>query len=258
MKDAQIEKDEIRFLGVPIERHDSIGSTNDEVFRRAEEGAPEGLLITADIQTAGRGRRGRVWWDARGASLPFSLLLRPTLPLPRFPLLALAMACSVAEAGEEETGVPLAVKWPNDVLHRGRKLCGILAESRAGGPAGPMLVIGTGVNVNQLPDDFPPEIRESATSLRIASGRDEALRPLAILRSILGRFERYVSLARGDGSALWRLVVARLPEPGTRVSVRSADRTLVGVVDGYTEGGAVRLLEPGSADATTISAGEVV
>jgi len=260
MKDAVVRAaEDIRFLGVPIERHASIGSTNDEVFRRAEEGAPEGLLVTAEVQTAGRGRRGRAWWDAPAASLPFSVLLRPTIALPRYPLLALAMACSVADAGEAEIGAPLTVKWPNDVLHDGRKLCGILAESRAGGAAGPMLVIGTGVNVNQLASDFPPEIQGSATSLRLAAGGGEPLRPLAVLRSILSRFERYVALAReDDGSALWREVVARLPGPGTRIVIRSEGRMLEGVVEGYTEGGALRLLETGRGEALVISAGDVV
>jgi BirA family biotin operon repressor/biotin-[acetyl-CoA-carboxylase] ligase len=259
VNDAAAVREEIRFLGVPIERHASIGSTNDEVFRRAEEGAPEGLLVTADVQTAGRGRRGRTWWDAPGASLPFSLLLRSALVLPRYPLFALAMACSVAEAGEAETGAPLTVKWPNDVLHDGRKLCGILAESRAGGAAGSLLVIGTGVNVNQLREDFPHEIRDAATSLRLAAGKGEPLRPLAVLRSILAHFERYVALSREDeGLSLWRQVVARLPEPGTRIAVRNAERTLEGTVDGYTEGGALRLIEAERGEVLVISAGEVV
>ena len=86
------------YLGIPVEFHRTIGSTNDELMRRADQGAPEGLILATDEQTSGRGRHGRVWWDAPGRSLLFSLLLRPTIPLPRYPLLGMAMACAVAEA----------------------------------------------------------------------------------------------------------------------------------------------------------------
>ena len=94
----------MRFLGVPVEFRASVSSTNDEILRRAADGAPEGLVIAADQQTAGRGRQGRSWWDAPGNSLLFSVLLRPSIPLARFPLLGIAMACAVAEAGSEAAG----------------------------------------------------------------------------------------------------------------------------------------------------------
>ena len=152
------------YLGIPIEFRRSLASTNDEVLRRAADGAPEGLVIATDEQTAGRGRQGRTWWDAPGRSLLFSVLLRPGIPLARFPLLGMAMACAMSEAGSAITGEPLAVKWPNDVLHAGRKLCGILAESRPGA-AGHVLVVGAGINVNQEAGDFPDELRSRATSL---------------------------------------------------------------------------------------------
>ena len=258
------------FLGVPVERHASIGSTNDEAFRRADEGAPEGLVVLALAQTAGRGRQGRAWWDAPGASLLFSVLLRPSIPLAQCPLLALALACSVADAGTEATGAALGIKWPNDVLHDGRKLCGVLAESRVSGsgvsggapaPAPstkrPAVVIGAGVNVNQTPEDFPAELRRTATSLRIAGGGKE-LRPEELLPAILGRLERYAALAAaGDGSGLWREVAGRLPRPGSEVTVVSGGRRIEGVVEGITESGALRLRERGRAEATVVSAGEL-
>ncbi len=257
---APVSLPSIRFLGVPVERHASIGSTNDEAFRRADEGAPEGLVVLADAQTAGRGRQGRAWWDAPGASLLFSILLRPTLPLAQCPLLALALACSVADAGAEATGAVLTVKWPNDVVHDGRKLCGVLAESRVPGvPSSkrPAVVIGAGVNANQTADDFPAELRGTATSLRIAGG-GKALRPDELLPAILGRLERYVALAAGgDGAELWREVTGRLPEPGSQVTVVTGGRRIEGTVEGITESGALRLRERGRAEATVVSAGEL-
>ncbi len=278
----------LHFLGVPIERHESIGSTNDEVFRRAAEGAPEGLVVVAGTQTAGRGRMGRSWWDSPGASLSFSILLRPKIPLPQYPLLALAVACAVAEAGTEISGEPLDVKWPNDVVHRGRKLCGVLAESRVSGgvpspsvsshsgpsagplPPGPPVVIGAGVNVNQRESDFPPELRERATSLRIVGGEGEEIHAAQVVRAthtialdtllaaILHRLERYVGLAgEGDPSRLWNQVTQRLPRPGTAISVQSGGRRIDGTVEGITETGALRLRERGRDDVTIVSAGEM-
>ena len=267
-----------RFLGVPMERHASIGSTNDEAFRRADEGAQEGLVVLAGSQTAGRGRQGRAWWDAPGASLLFSILLKPSIPLAQCPLLALALACSVADAGTKATGAVLTVKWPNDVLHDGRKLCGVLAESRVSGAASskrptvvlgesrvsgaasskrPTVVLGAGVNVNQIVGDFPAELRERATSLRIANG-GTALRLESLLGAILGRLEHYLGLAAGGDAAELRLEIAtRLPQPGAEVAVVSGGRRVEGVVEGVTESGALRIRERGRAEATVVSAGEM-
>jgi BirA family biotin operon repressor/biotin-[acetyl-CoA-carboxylase] ligase len=250
----------IQFLGVPVEHHASLGSTNDEAFRRADQGAAEGLVVIADAQTAGRGRQGRSWWDAPGSSLLFSILLRPSIPLPQCPLLALALACAVAEAGTDAVGGPLDVKWPNDVLHAGRKVCGVLAESRVSGarlPVRPVVVIGAGINVNQSEADFPEELRARATSLRIA-GAGRAFRSDEILTSILSRFERYVTLAAGgDAAGLWTAVTSRLPKPGAEVSLLSGGRRIDGIVEGITESGALRIQERGQTEITVVSAGEM-
>lgn len=250
----------VRFLGVPVERHGSLESTNDEAFRRADEGAPEGLVVLAQAQTAGRGRQGRAWWDARGSSLLFSILLRPRIPLAQCPLLALALACSVADAGTEATGAALEIKWPNDVLHDGRKLCGVLAESKvSGAPSSlrPAVVLGAGVNVNQTADDFPADLRDRSTSLRIAGGGD-ALRTDDLLPAILRSLERYLGLvAEGDAAELWRAVTVRLPQPGADVALMSGGRRIEGVVEGITESGALRIVERGRAEATVVSAGEM-
>lgn len=251
----------VQFLGVPIERHASIGSTNDEALRRADEGAPEGLVVVADAQTGGRGRQGRLWWDAPGASLSFSVLLRPTIPLPQFPLLALATACAVADAGGDAVGAALDIKWPNDVLFRGKKICGVLAESRASGgahqQARPPLVIGAGVNVGQSEEDFPRELRGTATSLRLIGGTP--VRVEGLLASVLNRLGRYLDLVRdGNADRLWSEVTARLPEPGTPVSVMSGGRRIDGVVVEVLDTGALRLQERDREETTVVSAGEMI
>lgn len=232
----------------------SVDSTNDEVLRRAAEGAPEGLVVAADTQTAGRGRHGRAWQDQPGRSLLFSLLLRPELAPPSWPLLALAMAASVAEAGGAHTGAALNVKWPNDVLWGGRKLCGILAEARGAPPA---LVIGTGINVDQAPEDFPPELRDRAASLRIAS----AGRPLdrhALLEDILRAFETRLALAPGrDPRPLFAALRPHLPAAGARVAVRIGERLLEGDVEAVLETGALHVREARTGALETVAAGDL-
>ncbi|HLQ67754.1 MAG TPA: biotin--[acetyl-CoA-carboxylase] ligase [Candidatus Limnocylindrales bacterium] len=252
----------MRFLGVPVEFRASVSSTNDEILRRAAEGAPEGLVIAADQQTAGRGRQGRSWWDAPGNSLLFSVLLRPSIPLARFPLLGIAMACAVAEAGSEAAGEPLSVKWPNDVLHVGRKLCGVLAEARpggaAGGPGGPghVLAIGTGINVNQRAGEFPDELRDRATSLREAAG-GRVLDRRAILADLLARFDAYRRLAVRDGADALRLaLLPRLPAAGSPIVVQTADRRVEGTVEEILETGALLVRDRAGARVPVV-AGEI-
>jgi BirA family transcriptional regulator, biotin operon repressor / biotin---[acetyl-CoA-carboxylase] ligase len=245
-----------RVLRFPVERHLSLDSTNDEAFRRAQEGAPEGLVVSAYHQTHGRGRHGRSWFDESGRCLMFSILLRPKIPLPSYPLLALALASSVADAGGEILGEPLDVKWPNDVLHRGRKLCGVLAESRALHPGeAPALVLGAGVNVNLLEEDFPEDLRAHATSLRVAAGGREI--PMApLFESILARFDREATLARdGDPAALFARVRARLPQRGAHVRVVLPGRVVDGELLDVIETGALRVRDGASGAVETLAAG---
>jgi len=247
----------IEFLGVRAERHESLPSTNDEVFRRAAEGAPEGLVVVTRHQSAGRGRQGRTWWDRPGDSVLASLLLRPSLPLDRYPQIGIAMACAVAEAAERLVpGQRFDVKWPNDVLHAGRKLCGILAETRIGAAESIPLVIGFGVNVNQTDEGWPETIGKTATSLRIAAdGR--ALDGDAVLREILARFDVYHARVRaGDLSGLWNSVKARLPRPGTPVVVTSGAQRVEGIVEGYTDRGAITVRDREGV-VLTLVAGEI-
>ncbi len=253
------------FLGVPVDFRRSVGSTNDEVLARASEGAPERLVIVTEEQTAGRGRQGRTWWDAPGASLLFSVLLRPSIPLARYPLLGIAMACAVADAGSEAIGEPLAVKWPNDVLHQGRKLCGVLAEARPGRsadagaeaqPGAHVLAIGTGINVNQRAGEFPAELGGRATSLRMAA-QGRALDRRALLAAVLARFDAYRLLAEQDGADALRLaLLPHLPPAGSPIVVETAERRLEGIVEQILENGAL-LVRDQSGSRFPVVAGEI-
>ncbi|HEX9697061.1 MAG TPA: biotin--[acetyl-CoA-carboxylase] ligase [Actinomycetota bacterium] len=166
----------------------TLESTNDEAARLARAGAPEGTVVVADMQTAGRGRLGRTWLAEPGTSLLASWIVRPSIPRDDFPLLTLAAATAAAEAVERESGVAITVKWPNDLRAGGRKIAGILAESIGDGAA----VIGLGLNVRQ--SEFPPEIDAIATSL--LRERSRPLGRARLLGAIMAAFAPFASAPR--------------------------------------------------------------
>jgi BirA family biotin operon repressor/biotin-[acetyl-CoA-carboxylase] ligase len=156
-----------RWAGQASEYHPSLDSTNLQAKRLAMAGAPHGQLVLADAQTAGRGRRGRGWDSAAGLGLWMSLVLRPQAQAEQIPSLALAVALAVAGACEAVTGARVEVKWPNDVLMGGKKVCGILLEMAADMDGAQWVVAGVGINVGQREGDFPPELADIATSLAL-------------------------------------------------------------------------------------------
>lgn len=199
-------------FGRPVEAHESIGSTNERAKELARTGAPEGLLVTAEQQTAGKGRLGRPWQTPAGSALALSLLLRPLIPPALAPRLTLVAAVAVAEAVRTETGLEVGIKWPNDLQFAGRKLCGILTEMEAEIEQVRFVVLGIGLNVNQV--EFPPELRETATSLRLAGAGGAPLSRLPLLQALLARLElRYDQFLAGEWPALleaWRALSVTL------------------------------------------------
>ena len=149
---------------------EQVDSTNQYAKKIAEEGAPEGTLVIADEQTAGKGRSGRVWKSPPGSSVYMTLLLRPNMELERISMVTLVMGMAVAEAVRELTSLPAGIKWPNDVVVGGKKICGILTEMSAELARINYIVIGTGINVNMK--QFPEELTDTATSLFLETGRE--------------------------------------------------------------------------------------
>jgi BirA family biotin operon repressor/biotin-[acetyl-CoA-carboxylase] ligase len=141
------------------------GSTNDRAIALARAGAPAGTVVVAEQQTAGRGRQGRSWSAPAGRALTLSLVVRGTPA--KLETLPIAGALAVCEACEDVAAVRCAIKWPNDVWIEGRKVAGILIESR---PQERWAAVGIGLNVGTAVDELEPELRERATSLRIATG----------------------------------------------------------------------------------------
>ena len=157
------------WAGHPVLYYESIGSTNAEAKRLGEEGAVSGTLLVADEQTAGRGRRGRGWVSPKGSSVYMTLLLRPKAPPESISMVTLVMGLAVTAAIRRISGLDAKIKWPNDIVVDGKKVCGILTELSAEMTAVNYVVIGIGINVNT--ESFPPEISEVAASLRSAAGR---------------------------------------------------------------------------------------
>jgi BirA family transcriptional regulator, biotin operon repressor / biotin---[acetyl-CoA-carboxylase] ligase len=181
-------------------------STNARARELASAGAPQGTVVTADEQTEGRGRQGRVWVAPRGRALLYSLLLRS---LGDRPLLPLAAALAVCETAEDlAPGVECKVKWPNDVQIEGRKLAGILIEAR---PQDDWAVIGVGLNLTITPEEFPPELRNQATSLAVATSHEPGATRLPgnrwqtrCTRLLSGRLDDWMDAKEEEILAAWR------------------------------------------------------
>jgi BirA family transcriptional regulator, biotin operon repressor / biotin---[acetyl-CoA-carboxylase] ligase len=142
-------------------------STNDVVLQMANDGAPEGLVVFAEHQSAGRGQRGNIWESAAGKGLWFSVLLRPKVAISDPVQLAQRAAKVVAATIESEFSLGASVRLPNDIYIENRKVAGVLVEMRAQLKAAHLATLGIGANVNQMPHDFSEELRERATSLAI-------------------------------------------------------------------------------------------
>ncbi len=226
-----------RRLGRPTLFFEQIGSTNDLAHEQARGGAPDGLLVVADEQTGGRGRLGRTWWAPPGTCLLMSLVLRPALPLTRSGQLTMCLGLGAVEGIAAQTGAAAALKWPNDLLLRGRKLGGMLTELDTVGGQLNYAVLGLGLNVNVSFDQplAPEALAETATSLMTSTGNE--IDRLALLAAILQRTEYwYDRTLRGDSPhEAW---ARRLDTLNQRVAVSLVEGRMEGVATGVTpEGG---------------------
>jgi BirA family biotin operon repressor/biotin-[acetyl-CoA-carboxylase] ligase len=238
-----------------ILRFDSLPSTNTEAARQAVQGAPEGLCVVAREQTAGRGRQQRAWVSPKDAGLYFSVVLRPRLDARGWPLVTLAAALAASDALREACALETDIKWPNDLLAGGRKLCGILAETFETS-RGRAVVLGVGVNLNNRA--FPQELLSRATSVEEQTGSaPDAERLLASLTHALAR--RYEILhAEGGAAATVREWESRSSfARARRVRVALADETFEGTTRGLEPDGALRV-ETDAGETRIVRAGDVM
>ena len=237
------------FVGRIVMYHPHLPSTMDVARQAASEGVAEGAIVLTEEQTAGRGRLGRSWLSPRG-SIALSVILRPTLA--ELAGLNMVAPLAVARCIERVTALKTAIKWPNDVLIRGRKVCGVLLENSVRGDVVDWAIIGIGLNVN-LEVSSLPEIADIATSLSAELGRE--LPRQQLLCSLLEELEwLYLGLKRGEPLHLeWR---ERLETLGKQVSVSSGEVIREGVAVGVARDGSL-LLRRHDGSVETIVAGEV-
>jgi len=224
-----------RRFGRSIEVVALTDSTNDDARAAATRGVPDGHVVVADAQRSGRGSQGRSWASPPGLDLYLSIVARPALSLSQLPPLTLAVGLGVAEAAEALTAKAprpgqSRVKWPNDVWIDGRKCAGILVEATSVGEALQALVVGIGLNVNR--SHWPEQLRDRATSLKLASESPTPLDRAVALCRTLEAVERWIdNLVEHGSAAVARAVDQRLLWRDQRVRCDRIEGELLGVAD---------------------------
>ena len=233
---------------------DVIGSTNVEAKKQAENGAPEGLLVVADKQEAGRGRRGRSWTSPAGANIFMTLLLRPRFVPEKASMVTLVMAVSVAQGIADISGLPAKIKWPNDIVIHKKKAVGILTELTMETDYIQYLVCGVGINVNQT--EFPEEIAKTATSLCIEMG--QTVQRASVIAAVMSYFENYYEkfIQAGDLSAILEEYNDRLVNRNAQVRVLDPKGEFSGTALGINKSGEL-LVKKEDGSVAEVYAGEV-
>jgi BirA family biotin operon repressor/biotin-[acetyl-CoA-carboxylase] ligase len=245
-----------RSLGRTLYHFYQIDSTNAFAARLLSHRrqVPDGAIVIAEAQTAGKGRLGRQWHSATESGLYFSMILRPRIPMSMAPLFTLATAVAMHDAIERDTRLDVDIKWPNDLLVNGKKICGILAEVSAEADRVNTLIVGVGLNVNHT--TFPEELAGRATSLRMASGRIQSR--IEVFLEFLEEFENVSAQFEKTGP---QSIVDRWTERssfanGRRLKLNDGFRVLEGVTRGLNSSGGLRI-ELNSGRVEDVYSGEV-
>lgn len=186
------------FIGQTIKFLDEVDSTNIYAKRLAEEDFVDGTVVLAEEQLKGKGRMGRAWASPRGKGIWMTIMLKPRINPSDAAKITLLTACAVCTAIEEVCGINPKIKWPNDIVLNGKKLCGILTEMNVELDEINYLIVGIGVNVNTDQSDFPEELHNIATSIKIEKGNSVIRRKL--VGTIINKFEKYYKAFVSKGS----------------------------------------------------------
>jgi BirA family transcriptional regulator, biotin operon repressor / biotin---[acetyl-CoA-carboxylase] ligase len=214
-------------------------STNDVALELGHHGAPEGAVVIAEEQTAGRGRLGRDWHSERASGIYVSVLLRPAIAPASAPILTLLAGLAAREAATSQTGLAVDIRWPNDLLLDGRKFAGILTEMYAEPDRIEFVVVGIGMNVNQ--EEMPGELAVTATSLRMASGTTHSRLELLVrlLLALEGHYNRFVT--EGPEAIIERFERASTYARGKRVRIHAPAEEYTGTTEGLEPSGILRV-----------------
>jgi BirA family biotin operon repressor/biotin-[acetyl-CoA-carboxylase] ligase len=231
-----------------------VDSTNRVALELGHAGEAEGTVVLAEEQTAGRGRAGHSWHSERAAGLYVTLLLRPRLAPVQAPLLTMMAGLSARAAIQEQTGLAVDLKWPNDLLLGGKKTGGILTEMHAEPGHVRFVIVGIGLNVNQ--EGFPPELGTSATSLRSETGRTQSRLELLVrlLREFESDYNRF--LASGAASVIDRFTAVSSYAQGKRVRVTNGKDSFTGITAGLGPEGLLQVRRD-NGQVVTVIAGDV-
>ena len=229
-------------------------STNRVAMELGYADEPEGTVVIAEEQTAGRGRAGRTWHSERGTGIYVTLLLRPKISPVQAPLLTMMAGLSARSAIQAQTGLSLDLKWPNDLLLSGKKLGGILTEMHAEPTQVHFVIVGIGINVNQ--EKFPAEVSGIATSLRVQTGRAQSRMELLVrlLREFENDYNRF--LREGAASVTQRFEAVSSYARGKRVNVSNGAESYSGITAGLSPEGLLRVERAGG-EIVAIIAGDV-
>ncbi|MDP2855399.1 MAG: biotin--[acetyl-CoA-carboxylase] ligase [Smithellaceae bacterium] len=243
-----------KFIGHRLHYYESIGSTNEEAFRLGVQGAPEGTVLIAESQSAGKGRMQRLWYSPAGANIYTSIILRPTFETSRAPQISIAAGVAVAETIDHYCPGNAWLKWPNDVLIGGKKVCGILAQMKMSVSAIDFVVVGIGINVNLNHQEFPLDIQEIATSLAVETGRE-----ISRLELIISLYENltkwYMTLQDYGFESVRQKWLSLSSMIGKTVSVMFREETTSGKAVGLDDDGSLIILTAGN-ETVKVSAGD--
>ncbi|MGE6574683.1 biotin--[acetyl-CoA-carboxylase] ligase [Paenibacillus xylanexedens] len=230
-------------------------STQGDVLKLAEQGQAEGAVVIAEEQTGGRGRFGRQWFSPPGKGIWMSVLLRPDLPLQHTPQLTLLTGVAVCRAVRACSGADAGIKWPNDVLIDGRKVCGILLESTVEDHEVRYCIAGIGVDVNFDPEDYPEDLTTIATSLKMETGQsvDRTKLTAAILTELEQLYFLYQKEGFGVISALWEALSVSM---NREITVTNPHGVIEGKAIGLDPSGAL-IVEKHDGENTLIISGEI-
>jgi len=237
------------FIGQRVIYYPQLTSTMNVARQEAQQGAAEGTAVIADEQTGGKGRVKRIWLSPRG-SIALSVILYPEVPY--LPFLIMLTSLAVVRSIAAVTGLDSQIKWPNDVLIKGKKVCGILVENDVRGNKVTYTIIGIGINVNFSPSDFP-EIPPTATSLTDELG--SSVSRADMIRCLLIEMEKLYS-ALPDGESVYQGWRDRLETLGRKVQTKSGETTLEGIAESVARDGSL-LLRHSNGSSTKIVAGDV-
>ncbi|MGE7949320.1 biotin--[acetyl-CoA-carboxylase] ligase [Lysinibacillus sp. NPDC093688] len=243
-------------FGREIHYFDVVDSTQIIAHKLAQEGAPHGTIIIGEEQTAGRGRMARPWESANGTGIWMTVIVRPDVTPQQASSYTLVVAVAVTMAIKTlYKHIEPAIKWPNDLLIKGKKCTGILTEMQAEADRVQALLVGIGINANQVESDFSPEIADIATSLRIEAG--EEINRAALVASILQYLEQFTELYVKEGfvsiKKLWEQMSCTI---GQRIEVTTLRGRFEGIASGIADEGVLQLTED-NGTVRTIYAGDI-